>query len=496
MRCTLLPSSMPRRPFSLLLSSASVVLLALTNGSLAAQQVSPPTRVEEGISPAIHVRGRAPERFTLSDRMAYYSVPGVSVAVLEGGRVVWAKGYGVKDVDTGDPVTPETLFQAASISKPVAATAALRLVEEGVLDLDTPVNTYLRRWKIPENDFTREEPVTLRRILSHTAGLTVHGFPGYAVSDPVPTTVQVLHGTGPANTDPVRVDTLPGSLWRYSGGGYTVMQLLLEDATGEPFPRLLREKVLDPVGMARSTYEQPLPPERAGEAASSHLSDGSRGDGPWHVYPEMAAAGLWTNPTELAALAVELQSALGGDTNRVLSPEMTRTMFTPVMGGYGLGFGIQGEEEEARFSHGGSNYGFKAQFLAFMEGGRGVFVMTNGDRGSALAQEIVLAVAREYGWSAPGYQEVILADVAPEVLGRLAGDYRLEDQNLDVLVEVVESHLRVQVGNVQTLEVYPTSEDLFIDLTDGTRFRVDRDETGRVEALQVLGGPRLTRVPG
>lgn len=496
MRCIPLLLSMPRRRFHGLLFSAPLFCVTLTTGSLAAQQNPRLARVEGGISPAIHVRGRAPERFTLSDRMAHYNVPGVSVAVLDGGQVVWAKGYGVKDVETGEPVTAETLFQAASISKPVAATATLRLAEEGILDLDTPVNTYLRRWKVPENDFTREEPVTLRRILSHTAGLTVHGFPGYAVSDPVPTTVQVLEGTGPANTDPIRVDTLPGNLWRYSGGGYTVMQLLLEDVTEEPFPQLLREKVLDPVGMARSTYEQPLPPEKAGEAASSHLSDGSRGDGPWHVYPEMAAAGLWTNPSELAALAMELQAALGGDTQRVLSPEMTRTMFTPVMGGYGLGFGIQGEGEEARFSHGGSNYGFKAQFLAFMEGGRGVFIMTNGDRGSALAQEIVLAVAREYGWPVPGYQEVILADVAPEVLRGIAGEYRLEEQNLDIHVEALADHLRVQVGEVQTLEVYPTSESLFMDLTDGTRFRVDRDDAGRVEALQVLGGPRLTRVSG
>jgi CubicO group peptidase (beta-lactamase class C family) len=453
-------------------------------------------RVENGLARAIQVRGRSPERFSIQERMSFYRVPGVSVAVLDEGHIAWAKGYGVKDVETGEPVTAQTLFQAASISKPVAATAALRLVEEGLLNLDAPVNEYLKGWKIPENEFTREHPVTLKHLLTHTAGLTVHGFPGYALTEEVPTTVQVLDGSGPANTAPIRVDTIPGVLWRYSGGGYTVVQQLLEDVTGDPFPQVLREEVLDPVGMTLSTYQQPLPPEQANHAASSHLSDGTGGDGKWHVYPEMAAAGLWTNPTELAKLAMEMQASLHGEGGRVLSPEMTRAMFTPVLGGYGLGFGIQGEGEEARFSHGGSNYGFKAQFLAFMEGGRGAFVMTNGDQGSSLAQEIILAVAREYGWPVPGYQEVILSEVSPEVLQEIAGTYHLEEQDLDIVVEVVGDHLRGTVAEVQTLELYPTAESFFIDLSDGTRIRVERDLEGAVIALQILGGPRVVRTGG
>lgn len=471
------------------------LVTTLSGPGLAAQEADPRVaRVENGLSMAIQVRGREPERFSLQERMAFYNVPGVSVAVLDGGRVAWAKGYGVKDVDTGEPVTPRTLFQAASISKPVAATAALRLVEEGLLQLDAPVNDYLRGWTIPENDFTRENPVTLKHLLSHTGGLTVHGFPGYPIGEEVPSTVEVLDGSGPANTPPVRVDTVPGSLWRYSGGGYTILQKLLEDVTGKPFPRVLRDEVLEPVGMTLSGYEQPIPTEKAPYAASSHLSDGTEGDGKWHIYPEMAAAGLWTNPTELAMLAMELQASYHGEEGRVLSPEMTRAMFTPVLGGYGLGFGLQGEGEEARFSHGGSNYGFRAQFLALVEGGRGVFVMTNGDRGSALAQEITLAVAREYGWPVPEYREVILADVAPEILEEIAGTYRIEGQEMELRVEVVGDHLRVEIPGEQVFELHPTAPEFFIDLADGGRVRVDRDENGRVSALQILGGPRAIRV--
>jgi len=317
---------------------------------------------------------------------------------MDQGGIAWAKGYGVMDAETGAPVTPETLFQAASISKPVAAMAALRLVEEGVLDLDAPVNEYLKSWKLPENEHTRETPVTLRHLLTHTGGLTVHGFPGYATDETVATTLEVLDGSGPANTDPIRVDTQPGSTWRYSGGGYTVVQQLLEDVTGEPFPILMRRLVLDPAGMTSSSYEQPLAPPRQALAARAHNGDGEPVEGMWHIYPEMAAAGLWTNPTELARLALSVQTAYRGESTQLLSQEMTKRQLTPGQGDYGLGFRISEDGSEGRFSHGGSNRGFKAQFLAFMEDGRGVMVMTNGDGGGRLAAEILEAVAGLYGW--------------------------------------------------------------------------------------------------
>ncbi len=463
-------------------------------------------QVESGLTGAIQVRGRAPQRYSIQERLDHYHVPGVSIAVLDGGRIAWAKGYGVKDITTGEPVRAETLFQAASISKPVASMAALALVEEGRMELDAPVNQYLKGWRLPENEFTEGHPVTLRHLLTHTGGLTVHGFPGYAVGDSVATTTEVLDGAGPANTPAVRVDTIPGSLWRYSGGGYTILQQLLEDVTGQPFPELMRALVLEPAGMPTSSYAQPLPPGRLAYAATAHLSDGTPVQGKWHIYPEMAAAGLWTNPTELAQLAMDVQASYKGDTGHILSPEMTRAQLTPGPGGYGLGFGVQGEGSSARFSHGGSNHGFKAQFMAFLEGGRGVFVMTNGDRGSALAQEIVLAVAREYGWPTPSYQEVILAQVTPDLLSEIAGTYRIEDPGLEVRVVVDGDHLRVelgppesvgepaQVGEPQLLEIYPTAENFFIDLTNGTRFRVERDESGEVTAIQILGGPRAERI--
>lgn len=268
-------------------------------------------RVERGLLPGIVIAGRPVPRNALADRMAALKVPGASVAVINDGAIEWAKGYGVAETGASAPVTPRTLFQAASISKPVAALAALRLVERGLLSLDEDVNARLVSWKVPENELTTTEKVTLRRLLSHTAGLTVHGFGGYPADAAVPTVVELLDGEKPANSAAVRVDVVPGSAWRYSGGGYTVMQQLVVDVAGKPFPVLLDELVLGPLGMADSTYEQPLPEDRRGAAASGHRSDGGLLPGRYHTYPEMAAAGLWTTPSDLARFLIEIHKGLG-----------------------------------------------------------------------------------------------------------------------------------------------------------------------------------------
>ena len=309
-------------------------------------------RVEAGLLPAVVIKGAASPALPLAERMKFYRVPGVSVAVVSGGKIDWARGFGVKDVSTNEPVTTETLFQAGSISKPVAALAALRLVQDGRLSLHEDVNAHLVAWKVPENKFTKEKKVTLRGLLTHSAGLTVHGFPGYASSAEVPTLLQVLNGEKPANTRSIRVDTVPGTIWRYSGGGYTVMQQMLIDITKQPFPQLAKQLVFEPAGMKHSTFEQPLDRSRAQEAATAH-KDGEPLKGRFHTYPEMAAAGLWTTPTDLALLAVELQNSLTGKSNKIISQEMAKQMMSRQFGEWGLGPFVEVHGEVIEFSHGG-----------------------------------------------------------------------------------------------------------------------------------------------
>lgn len=272
------------------------------------------------------------------------------------------------------------------------------LVEEGKLSLDENINNRLTSWKLPENEFTAKKKVTLANLLSHTAGLTVHGFPGYAVGVPLPTLLQVLDGARPANTAPVRVNLEPGTKFRYSGGGTTIVQLALMDIERKPFPQIAKETVLDPLQMTHSTYRQPPPPETKKMAASGHKSDGSLVKGKFHIYPEMAAAGLWTTPSDLAKFAIEIQLSLAGRSNRVLSKDMTAKMLTPFIDdNVGLGFFIDRRGKAIYFQHGGADEGFRAQLIAHKHHGYGAVVMVNSDNGQIL-NEILRGIAREYRW--------------------------------------------------------------------------------------------------
>src|SRR5215471_1699509 len=332
----------------------------------------------------------------VASEMENHGITGVSLAIIENGEIIEAKGYGFTDKSKATAVTTNTLFQAGSVSKAVAALAALRLVEAGKLALDDNVNQFLKQWRVPENKFTKDQKVTLRRILSHSAGLTVHGFPGYAVNTPRPSLRQVLDGSGPANTPAVRVDVVPGTIFRYSGGGYTVMQQLMIDVTGETFPELMRESILTPLGMNASTYEQPLPPDRVLAAATGYYSDGKQVKGKWHIYPEMAAAGLWTTPSDLARFAITVQQGLAGKSNPGISRSMIRQMLTVQKGHWGLGLLLAGRGKLLRFSHHGRDEGFDTFMMAYAESGQGVVIMINANDDSGAVVRIAEAVSQQY----------------------------------------------------------------------------------------------------
>ncbi|MGA9773039.1 MAG: serine hydrolase [Blastocatellia bacterium] len=441
-------------------------------------------RVENNLLSPVAIKGKA-TAMKLADRMAYYKVPGVSVAVINNGAIEWARGYGVREAGTKNPVTEETLFQAASISKPVAAMGALRLVADGKLDLDEDVNKKLTSWKVPENEFTKEQKVTLRRLLSHTAGMTVHGFRGYATDEPVPTILQLLNGEKPANSAAVRVDVVPGSLWRYSGGGISVAQLLMTDVTSKQFPQFMQEAVLSKIGMTHSTYQQPLPKELLEKAAAGHRESGEVIKGHRHTYPEMAAAGLWTTPSDLARFAIEIQKSRAGKSNKVLSTEIINQMLTVQKGDYGLGIGIGGAGKTLTFAHGGSNEGFRCMLFAYAETGQGAVVMTNGDTGSQLADEILHSIAREYGW--PDYQvrEREVAQVNPLIYQSYVGKYQV--LGADVTLTTENGHLYIQAPpfGAEKVELYPESETKYFILLDEATFTFVKDEKGQVVELMI-----------
>ena len=330
-------------------------------------------QVENRLLPQAALKANIGRTITLEQRMRDLGIAGISIAVIDEGKIAWTRAYGVRDTVDKTPVTVDTLFQAGSISKPVAALGALRLVKDGKLTLDGDVNEKLKTWRVPDNEFTKDEKVTLRRLTSHTAGLTVHGFGGYAVGTEVPTVVQVLDGQPPANSSPVRVDVKPGSLYRYSGGGYTVMQLLIADVANESFESFMQSKVLDVLGMKSSTFSQSPPPALAARRASAHRPGGQRIPGKLHIYPEMAAAGLWTTPSDLARYLLYVQAAVRGETGQVLTAALAKELVTRQNSGrHGLGPSISATGEFARFGRGGVDKGFEADMVAYVARGQGV----------------------------------------------------------------------------------------------------------------------------
>ncbi|USQ97976.1 serine hydrolase domain-containing protein [Caulobacter sp. RL271] len=414
--------------------------------------------VTSGLRPAVTIKGQASTR-ALADEMKALRVPGVSIAVIKAGKVEWARGFGVTR-EGGAAVTADTLFQAGSVSKPVAAAAALRLAQEGKLALDADVNASLKSWKLPASPFTASTPMTLRALLSHTAGTTVHGFAGYAAGQPVPTLPQVLSGAPPANSKPVVVDQPVGQAYRYSGGGYSIAQQMMVDVTGQAFPTVVRRTVFAPLGMDHSTEDQPLDAARLAKVAWPHDAAGAPIPGGPHTYPEMAAAGLWTTPGDLARFVIAIQRSAKGQAGGVLSPEMTRTMLTPVKGDYGLGFNITASGGETAFSHDGSNAGYKATLVGYVQSGDGVVVMTNGDQGYQLGEEIVRAVAAVYGWPdhKPVEREVAAVPIADQT--RYAGVFSLDGQG-DFTIRRDGERLVADIWKGVVDPLYPASDRAF-----------------------------------
>jgi CubicO group peptidase (beta-lactamase class C family) len=329
-----------------------------------------------------------------------FNVPGVSIAVIKDFKVVLAVAYGVADAQAGTPVRTQTLFQAGSISKPVAAMASLKAVQEKRFSLDQDINTILKSWKLPVGELTKSSPVTPRMLMSHTSGMgDGFGFPGYAPGTPLPSLQQILDGVPPSNTRAVRLERPPMSAEEYSGGAVILQQLALMDAVGKPFTQIAREWILDPLQMTNSTFEQPLPAARQSQAARAHNQNGERANEPWRVFPEQAAAGLWTTPTDLAQVAIELQLALQGRASRVLTPSTAKEMVTPVgVGQYGVGFSLSRQGEGWYFSHNGSTFGFRGTLIAHRTKGYGAVIMTNGASGASLITRLLRLIQQEYKW--------------------------------------------------------------------------------------------------
>lgn len=415
-------------------------------------------RIENGLNPNLQIQGENLPSYNIEDRLRELGIPGVSIAVINNGELEWAKGYGMADSSENRPVTSETMFLAGSISKPVAAIRAHQLAEEGMIHLDSNVNRYLTSWQLPQNEFTTTEKVTTRGILNHTAGLTVWGFPGYDKGDTIPTVPEVLDGKG--NTDAVRVYKTPGESWMYSGGGYTIMQLMISDLEKKSFPAIMQEHVLSNLGMTKSTFENPLPEKYHAMAATGYRSNGQEVEGKWPIYPEMAAAGLWTTASELILWAKEIQQIQQSGKDGILKVETVAEMLTPGMNDHGLGPVVN----EHTYGHGGADEGFRASLKAWKEYPIAVAIMVNSDNGSII-QEILLSIAREY--DLPGIDPMRRTVIQKSVEERtpLVGTYSFPD--------IGTVHVSIKENGLEIDGEFTDKPILLLPETDSTYFNKD-----------------------
>jgi CubicO group peptidase (beta-lactamase class C family) len=336
----------------------------------------------------------------IEEVMGQHQVPGMSLAIIKDFQIHWAKGYGLADPLTGTLVGCDTLFQAGSISKPVAAMALLKAVQDGKFSLDDDINEVLRSWQLPDGQQLPQRRVTPRMLASHTSGLgDGFGFPGYDPQGPLPSLIQILDGLPPSNVGPVRMEYPPSSIMKYSGGGSTILQLALCDAYALPFREIMQHEVIDPIGMTASAYEQPLSHTRDRIATRGHDGLDAQHQPKWRAYPELFAAGLWTTAVDLAKFLIEVQLSVLGRSNAVLSPENAQLMMNPVgIGEYAIGFAVEERRESGYIQHGGVNWGFVSLVTGHKTLGYGLAVMTNSSTGHALVDQIRRRVETVYGW--------------------------------------------------------------------------------------------------
>jgi len=431
-------------------------------------EIKGPIAVENSLRYPVLIADCQNSKMNIFDRMEYYNTPGVSIAVIDNGKLAWAKGYGkIGNANGAVEINEHTLFQAASISKSLTAFGAMLLVQQGKIHLDDDVNIYLRSWQVPENEYTSIEKVTLRRLLSHSAGTNVPGFPGYSIDTPLPSTKEILDGNSPlVITDPVRVILKPGSELRYSGGGTTIVQLLIEDITGECFDVWMQENVLKPLGMIESTFSQPLPWKYSTFVAYGHLQSGEKVEGNCHVYPEMAAAGLWTTPSDLAKFILYIQSALKEKKAIPLNFESVKAMTTKQnsldKSESGLGLFIKHDTNGGLvFSHNGRNEGFLAKLYGVAIPEQGVVIMVNNDSAVGLIEEITNGLSDVYGWSdfKPIIKKKIIVD--PAIFSGFCGGY-FTDENSEIEISVLEDKLLADFKNgFGSIELHPESEYVY-----------------------------------
>lgn len=470
----------------LVLVSASFFICMLSSGcetrrSLTKKRIK---SVEKSLLEAVSIKGMPLKKMNIRDRMQYYRVPGLSVAVIDNDRIEWSKEYGSKNAlaSNFDPVTQNTLFQAGDLSQPVSAAGVIYEAEKKKLDLDTDVNHYLKSIKIPKNRFTRKEPVTLRHLLSHSSGLSLAALPGFTSDEEPLSVVQLLHGEAGSKYPPLHIAFKPGSQVRLSQGGYALLQVLLADMEGKPFSAFMYKHVLQPLGLEHSTFAYPLPAPLQAEAASGHLRDGKPLEGGSLFYPASAASGLWTTPVDLANFGLNLIHTAKGETGGVISPRTARIMLTPQVGSQGFGVSIDDTGDNINFNKSGATKGFCSYMILYPQKGQGAVLMANSDNGRFLIDEVLRSLALTYGWPHFQPQDRPLYRLDPQVYQAYVGRYEINPSYI-LTVTYEDYYLIVQPTGQAPTKFYVQNPSTFFSTSPYIQIVFHTDAKGRATGL-------------
>jgi CubicO group peptidase (beta-lactamase class C family) len=486
-----MPLLLTMKKLYILLLSCGLVYSACSQQKYSTEVEEQIRQVENSICGRVIIEG---ESQNILERMKVYNVKGLSVAVVHNYKIVWAKGYGWADEKEKRPVTAETLFEPGSISKSLNSLGVLKLVQEKKLDLDTDINTYLKSWKFPYDSVSHEKKITLRQLLSHSAGLTVHGFPGYDRKDKIPTVPEVLDGKKPANTPAVRSFMEPGVKFQYSGGGTTITQLIIKDVTGQAYDTFMYENVLKPIGMVNSSYSQPPSADKQKLCATGYYPNGNAVNNKFHVYPEQAAAGLWMTPSDLCNYIIETQLAYEGRSAKVLNQEMTKLRLTPYKDiSSALGCFMEERKSDPKqkestmyFQHGAGNEGFCGFTFGSLDGqGNGIAVFTN-HQNTPLLFELINSVARVYKWKDfPGMPETRKqVDVSEKSGQKYLGVYQAAPNTFTHLVKKEDGYYQFAEGSYN--KMYFTSDTSYFNKEFQNEKYFIADKNGNVTGYKRL----------
>jgi CubicO group peptidase (beta-lactamase class C family) len=431
-------------------------------------------------------------KWYLKERMAFYNIQGISIAVINDFKIEWAKGYGWADTLEHRPVTTQTLFQAASISKSLNGLGVLKLVQEKKLDLNTDINEYLKSWKFPYDPLSNNKIITIANLLSHTAGLTVHGFPGYTINNSLPSIIDILDGKKPSNTEAIRSQFEPGLKFQYSGGGTLISQLIIMDISKQPYDEYMFQEVLKPLEMTSSFFTQPPRDEKKQLLSTAYHANGDKVIGKYHIYPEQAAAGLWTNPIDLCKYIIETQLSYQNESNKVLTCEMTKLRLTPYIdGSSALGVFIGKKGSEKYFHHSGGNEGFSCIYYGTFDDGKGFVIMTNSDN-RAILEEIANSIFSVYHWKdfySPAIKKVI--ELPDSVLSSYIGKYMLDKE--PVIVSKESGKLFLTYMNKKYKIFFTSLYDFFIPELEGNN-KFLKDARSKVYGFSINDKTVLNKV--